>query len=211
MATERLAMHRIREILRQKLVLKRSHREVKKAVGVSLGQVSHLARRAALLGIDATRLEQLDDKELEDQLYGPRTRSPEDRPLPDPAAMHIELRRTGVTLELLHVEYLERNPGGYGYSKFCQVYRDWALKRSPTMRQRHVAGDKMFVDYSGKRPRIVDRETGEVTEVELYVAVLGASNYTYGEATRSQTVGEFVASTVPERVNEFETAITRIL
>jgi len=118
------------------------------------------------------------------------------RPLPDPAALHVELRRPGVTLQLLHLEYLERQSDRYRYTKFCDVYRAWLARRSPTMRQVHVAGDKMFVDYSGKRPHNVDATTGEVVEVELFVAVLGASSYTYVEATRTQTIADFTSSNV---------------
>lgn len=195
MATERLAMHRLKEILRQKLVLRRSHREVAKAVGVSLGLVSGTMSRATLLQIVAEDVEELDEAELEEKFYGQRAAKRASRPLPDPAAMHLELKRAGVTLQLLHLEYLERHPDGYQYTAYCDVYRAWLAKRSPTMRQTHVAGDKMFVDYSGKRPRIVDAVSGEVREVELYVAVLGASNYTYAEATFTQQVPDFVAST----------------
>jgi transposase len=195
MATERLAMDRLREILRQKLVLRRSHRDVADAVGVSVGLVSSVMSRAAVQQVDAEHIEEIDEAELEEKLYGRRAAKEAKRPLPNPAEMHIELRRAGVTLQLLHLEYLERYPDGYRYTAYCDVYRAWLAKRSPTMRQTHVAGDKMFVDYSGKRPRIVDRATGEVTEVELYVAVLGASNYTYAEATFTQQVPDFIAST----------------
>jgi transposase len=195
MATERLAMHQLKEILRQKLVLLRSHRAVAEAVGVSLGLVSGVMSRAAVLQIAAEHIDELDEAALEEKFYGRRAARGASRPLPDPAEMHIELKRAGVTLQLLHLEYLERHPDGYRYTTYCDAYRAWLAKRSPTMRQTHVAGDKMFVDYSGKRPQIVDAATGEVTDVELYVAVLGASNYTYAEATFTQQVPDFVAST----------------
>ena len=91
-----------------------------------------------------------------------------------------------MTLQLLHLEYLERHPNGYRYTKFCAVYDEWLARRGPTMRQTHEVGDKLFVDYSGKKPHIVEPTTGEVTEVELFVAVLGATSYTYAEATRTQ-------------------------
>lgn len=194
MATERLPMHNLREILRQRLTLARSYRGVAQAVGVSVGSVSSVLSRAAALGLDWNAIEALDDEELETKLYGPRVTARDERPLPDPAQMHIELRRAGVTLQLLHLEYLERHPDGYRYTKFCDVYREWLARRSPTMRQIHVAGDKMFVDYSGKKPRYVDPETGEIVEAELFVAVLGASNYTYAEATRTQSVADWTAS-----------------
>jgi transposase len=195
MATERLAMHQLKEILRQKLVLRRSHREVAESVGASLGFVSGVTSRATVLQIAAEDIDGLEEAELEEKFYGQRAAKRASRPLPDPATIHIELKRTGVTLQLLHLEYLERHPDGYKYTAYCDVYRAWLAKRSPTMRQTHVAGDKMFVDYSGKRPRIVDQVTGEVREVELYVAVLGASDYTYAEATFTQQVPDFVAST----------------
>ena len=194
MATERLAMHDVREILRQKLTLKRSHREVVAALGVSMGVVSGVVTRAATLGLDWEAVEALEDEALEVRLYGPRISTRQARPLPDPAELHVELRRAGVTLQLLHLEYLERHPDGYRYTKFCGAYQEWLERRAPTMRQVHVAGDKMFVDYSGKKPHYVEPRTGEVIEVELFVAVLGASSYTYAEATRTQTLADFTAS-----------------
>jgi transposase len=189
-------MHRLKEILRQKLVQKRSHRDAADAVGVSVGLVSKIVKQAEALGITAKDIDALDEKELEHRFYGVRTPKDIERPLPDPAEIHVELRRVGVTLLLLHMEYLEKFPNGFQYSKFCTVYREWLAKRAPTMRQTHVAGDKTFVDYSGKKPHLVDPVTGEIREVELYVAALGASNYTFAEATYTQQVPDFVASTM---------------
>jgi hypothetical protein len=123
MATERLAMHQLKEILRQKLVLRRSHREVAKAVGVSLGLVSGVMSRAAVLEIVAEHIEELDEAELEERFYGRRAAKRASRPLPDPAEMHVELKRAGVTLQLLHLEYLERHPEGYRYTTYCDAYR----------------------------------------------------------------------------------------
>jgi transposase len=194
MATERLAMHQVREILRQKLVQKRSHRAVVTALGVSMGAVSSVVTRAATLGLDWKAVEALDDEALEVRLYGPRISTRQARPLPDPATLHMELRRPGVTLQLLHLEYLEQHPDGYRYTKFCAVYQEWVERRAPTMRQVHVAGDKMFVDYSGQKPHYIEPTTGEVVEVELFIAVLGASSYTYAEATRTQRLADFTAS-----------------
>jgi transposase len=194
MATERLAMHDVREILRQKLTLKRSHRAVVEALGVSMGVVSGVVTRATTLGLDWEAVEALDDEALEVRLYGPRITKRQARPLPDPAELHVELRKPGVTLQLLHLEYLERHPDGYRYTAFCRVYQEWLERRAPTMRQVHVAGDKMFEDYSGKKPHYVEPTTGEVIEVELFVAVLGASSYTYAEATRTQKLADFTAS-----------------
>ena len=98
------------------------------------------------------------------------------------------------TLELLHLEYLEQHPAGYRYTQFCEFYRRWLKRRGLSMRQVHHGGEKRFVDYAGKKPSIIDAATGEVIEVELFVAVLGASNYTYAEGTRTQQVADWLAS-----------------
>jgi transposase len=189
MATTRLPMRHLREILRQKYELNRSHREVARSVGVSAGGVAGAASRAKAVGLDWAQIQTLSDESLEERLYGPRGGKREGRAaLPDPAYLSVELRKPGVTLQLLHLEYLEKHSNGYRYTAFCAHYSEWLAKQSPTMRQVHHGGDKLFVDYSGKKPRIVDAGTGEVTEVELFVAVLGASNYTYAEATRTQQV-----------------------
>jgi transposase len=108
--------------------------------------------------------------------------------------VHRERSRPGVTLQLLHDEYRQQHPDGFGYTAFCDRYREWMSKRGLVMRQVHVAGDAMFVDYSGKHPRIYDPLTGEVTEVELFVAVLGASSLTYAEATMSQRGPDWITS-----------------
>ena len=193
MATERLHMQHVREILRQKFALGRSHREVAKSLGISPSTVASVFTDARSLGLDAATVEKLTDAELEAQLYV-KTPSTSVRPEPDCAALHLELRRPGVTLALLHVEYLTEHPDGLRYTMFCERYRVWSKRRSSVMRQVHVAGDELFVDYAGMKPCIVDATTGEIIEVELFVAVLGASNYTFAEATRTQSVVDFVGS-----------------
>lgn len=192
----RLSMDRAREILRQKLHLERSHREVAANLGVSLGAVSKVCSRADAAGLDWAKIAELDDGELQLALYGPVSAGRQDRPLPDCAWIHTERRKAGVTLELLHLEYLEQHPGGYRYTQFCEIYRRWKRTLQLSMRQVHRAGDKLFVDYSGVRPHYIDPETGEKVPVELFVAVLGASNYTYVEASRSQQGPDFIASHV---------------
>ena len=196
MATERLTMRNLREILRQKLALERSHRQAARAAGVSAGTVAMAATRAKVLGLTWDEVHALDDCALDARMYGPAGGCRSGRPMPDPAYLHLELRRPGVTLQLLHVEYLEQHPTGYRYTTFCKLYRGWCAGQRLSMRQVHVAGDKLFLDYSGKKPRVIDPETGELVEVELFVAVLGASNYTYAEATRTQQVPDWIASNV---------------
>jgi transposase len=194
MATERLPMRHIREILRLKWGLMRSHREAARSLGISPGAVASVLSRATALGLTLDALDGLSDDALEQRLYGPTLAGGRARPLPEPTWIHTELRRTGVTLELLHLEYLQHHPDGYRYSAFCRHYREWLGRQRLSMRQLHKAGDKLFVDYSGKKPEIVDPLTGVVRPVELFVAVLGASNYTYAEATETQRSADFIAS-----------------
>ena len=195
MSTERLSMRQTREILRQKLLLKRSHRAIAKSVGVSAGVVSLASARATKAALDWGQIEALDDQALENRLY-PSVALASDRAEPDCAWIHRERHRPGVTLELLHHEYLERHVGGLRYTAFCERYRAWLRRRGLVMRQVHLAGDKLFVDYSGKKAHIIDPDTGEVIAVELFVAVLGASNYTYAEATATQRSPDWIASHV---------------
>lgn len=196
MAMERLPMRKIREILRLKLTLGLSHRATASSLGVSVGAVGETARRAKQKGLSWDNIESSSDDALETLLYGIKTTRRSDRPLPDFEYIHQELRRPGVTKELLHMEYLENNPDGYQYSAFCTYYREWQKRMKLSMRQTHRAGEKMFVDYSGKKPTIVEAKTGEAKEVELFVAVLGASSLTYAEATHTQRSQDWIMSHV---------------
>jgi transposase len=112
------------------------------------------------------------------------------------AQVHRELKRPGVTLQLLWEEHRAAHPDGYGYSRFCELFRAWEKRLSPSMRQVHIAGERMFVDYAGKKLAIIDGTTGEVLSAELFVAVLGASSYTWAEATFTQGLGDWIGSHV---------------
>jgi transposase len=164
--------------------------------------VSDYLSRAREAGVTWERAKPLDDGEVERLLFRDVGRNePSARAAIDLAWVHGELRRKGVTLQLLWLEYQESiaKSGAsrpYQYSQFCDLYAGFRGRLSPSMRQVHRAGEKAFVDYSGSKPSIVDQETGVVTEVELFVMVLGASNYTYAEATLTQRLGDFVASHV---------------
>jgi transposase len=171
--------------------------------------VSKTTVRAKTAGLTWEQVDQLADDELERQLFGEGAAPGEQRPEPDVTWIHTELRRVGVTLELLHLNYLAEHPTGFRYTAFCTRYRRWLKKRGLTMRQNHKAGDKLFVDFSGKRPVITDPATGEQREVELFVAVLGASNYTFAEATLSQQLPEWIA--VHIRALEFFGGVSRML
>jgi transposase len=188
-------MRNIREILRQKWLLKRPHRAVCESVGVSVGAVSQALSRAAGAQLAWAGVEALDDAELEARLY-PSANAATLRVEPDCTWIHRERHRPGVTLQLLHHEYLEQYPEGLRYTMFCDRYRVWLARRGLVMRQVHVAGDKAFVDYSGKKPTIVDALTGELIDVELFVAALGASNLIYAEASYTQRSADWIASHV---------------
>lgn len=194
MATKRLSMRQTREILRQKFLLGRSHREIAHSLGVSVGVVGMAASRARKAGLDWPQVERLPDDTLDARLYRRDPIPTGHRPIPDGAYLHTELRKAGVTLQLLHEEYLQQEPTGYRYTQFCSFYNRWLGRHRLTMRQHHRAGEKFFVDYSGKKLSYIDPASGEVVPVELFVGVLGASNYTYAEATRSQHASEWIAS-----------------
>ena len=173
-------MRQIREILRLKHEQQLTHRAIARACGVGVGTVSEYVRRAARAGLEWPLPEELDEAALEARLFpraGPGSR---ERVAPEVERIHQELKRVGVTLHLLWEEYREANPEGYAYSQFCEIYRRWAQKLKPSMRQVHRAGEKTFIDFSGKRPQLTNPRTGEAVPVELFVAVLGASGYTYG-------------------------------
>src|SRR5439155_5950893 len=162
-----------------------SAREIGRTLGAARSTIQDNLKRAAAAGLAWPLAPELTEEELERRLFArPGMKiSLRRRTEPDWAAVARELKRPGVNLMVLWEEYREGHPDGYGYSRFCDLYREFERRLSPVMRQHHAAGDKVFVDYSGKKIAIVDPMTGEVREAEIFVAVLGASNYTYAEAT----------------------------
>ena len=193
MPAPRLSMRKIREVLRLKHEQGLTHRAVAQACTVGVGTVTLYLRRARALGLAWPLPAELDDAALEARLF-PRAAPVRDRVRPDCGWIHRELKRVGVTLQLLWEEYAQAHPHGYRYSQFCEIYRQWARRLRPSMRQVHRAGEKTFLDFSGKKPTVVDRRTGEERAVELFVAVLGASTYTYAEATATQQLPDWVAA-----------------
>jgi transposase len=187
-------MFKTREILRLRWAQAQSVRQTARALGVSVGVVSGTARRARSRGLDWAAVERLSDAQLRSLVYASPTSSHRPRPEPNPSELHVELRRPGVTLELLHLEYLAAHPDGLQYTAFCERYRRWRKRRSPWMRQVHRAGEKAFVDFSGKRPVLTCEQTGETRPVELFIGVLGASNYTFVEAVASQKLEDWVGA-----------------
>lgn len=152
--------------------------------------------RAQSAGLSWPLPEDLDDQQLEHRLYPPLPSTGVRRPEPDWAEVHRELKRPGATLQALHDEYLSANLNGMQRSQFCNLYRRWCRTIKSYLREVHVAGDKVFVDYAGPTMKVHDAATGQVFTAQVFVAVLGASNYTYAEATRSQKLPDWIAANV---------------
>ena len=189
---KRLPMSQVKEILRVLWEQKQSVRATARSVGVSVGVVSKIHKRALAQGLSWEVVAELPEPELRDRIYGRGAPAGAVRHEPAPAQMHQALMSPGVTLELLHQEYLAEHPTGLKYTAFTDRYRTWKKKQRVTMRQTHKAGEKLFIDYSGKKAHYTDRATGEKVSVELFVATMGASNHTFVVATHTQRVPDFL-------------------
>jgi transposase len=190
-------MRQVREVLRLKFVGGVSTREIARRIAVAPSTVRSTIKRFRAAGLNWPLPEDMNDAALEAKLFSEAgTKQGHRRQVePEWASIHRELKRKHVTLSILWDEYIERNPEGYRYSRFCELYRSWEGKLSVTMRQTHVGGDKLFVDYAGDTvPVIVDRVTGELRQAQIFVAVMGASNFTYAEATWTQALGDWIGA-----------------
>ena len=187
-------MRKIRDVLRLH-ARGLSKRRIADSLTIGRTAVGDYINRARRAGLGWPLPDDVSDVELERRLFPPpRVVSPDRRALPDWPVLHRDLRRSGVTLSLLWEEYRAVHPQGYGYSRFCELYRAWKGKLDPTMRQSHVAGEKMFVDYAGATMEVIDPLTGEVRTAQIFVAALGASSYTYAEATWTQALPNWIGS-----------------
>jgi transposase len=187
-------MRKIKDVLRLHAA-GRSARQIGPSVGVSRSTVADYLRRAEVAGLSWPLPDGLDEEALERRLFPPPP--PAQSRLfteADWAEIHRELKRPGVTLALLWDEYRSQHPDGYGYSAFCEHYRRWVGRLSPVMRQRHAAGERMFVDYSGTRMAVIDPTTGAARPAEIFIAVMGASNMTYVEASWSQALPDWIGA-----------------
>ncbi len=194
MPQERLPMRKIRDVLRLKAG-GLSKRKIAASLGLGATAAGECIRRARQAGVGWPLPEDITDEALERRLYPPPASMAEDRrPQPDWARIHRELKRAGVTLQLLWEEHRAANPDGHGYSRFCELYQSWKRRLSPTMRQTHVAGERLFVDYAGTTLEVIDGTTGEVLSAQLFVAALGASSYTYAEASFTQSLADWIGS-----------------
>ena len=190
-------MRKVKEILRLKFEAGHGQRQIARSCAIGKTTVAECLARFERSGLSWAQAAQLDEATLEHKLYPPPVAVPaQERAVPDWPYIHQELRRKGVTLTLLWYEYKAAHPEGYQYSWFCDQYRAWSAKLDVVMRQEHRAGEKLFVDYAGQTVEVVDRRTGEVRQAQIFVAVLGASNYTYAEATWTQQLPDWIGSHV---------------
>ena len=196
MPGQRLPMRKIRDVLRL-TAAGMSSRKIAASLVVGATTVVDCLQRARAAGVSWPLLDDLSDEALEARLFPASTALAEiraRRPQPHWPTIHRELRRPGVTLQLVWEEHRAAHPEGYGYSRFCELYRAWEGRLSPTMRQTHVAGERLFVDYAGTTLDVIDASTGEAMPAQLFVAALGASNYTYAEATWTQGLADWIGS-----------------
>jgi len=193
MATKRLSVRKIKEVLRLK-ASGLSNRQIAHICSIGRSTVADYLIRAAAAGLSWPLADDIRDESLERLLFPPPPHPSTERPLPHWPKIHKELKRKGVTLALLWEEYKAQYPEGYQYSWFCELYREWRGKLKVWMRQVHKAGEKLFVDYCGQTAEVVNPATGEVREAQIFVAVLGASNYAYAEATWTQNLADWIDS-----------------
>jgi transposase len=190
-------MRTIREVLRLKWQCGLSDRDIAASCHISATAVRGYVHRAKRAGLTWPLPEALQDEQLEHRLFPPPQKiAATERPVPDWPEVHKQLKRKGVTLQLLWEEYRRDHPNGYGYSRCCELYAVWAKTAEPRMIQEHKAGDKLFVDYAGQTLPLTDPQTGEIIPVQIFVASLGASNYTYAEATLTQSLPDWIGSHV---------------
>jgi|HubBroStandDraft_3_1064219.scaffolds.fasta_scaffold13318_2 transposase len=195
MPTERIAMRRVREMLRLIRDGGLPVREVARRSGAAPSTVREMVKRFEGSGLAWPPPLDLTDADLETRLYGEAgtKQGHRRRPEPDWAALNREMKRKHVTLQILWDEYIEANPNGYRYSRFCDLYRGWEARLPVTMRQTHLGGDKLFVDYAGDTvPVIVDRHGGKTQAAHLFVAVMGGSSLSFAHASWTETLPDWI-------------------
>ena len=200
MAREPLSMRQIKELLRLKHEHRLSVRKIARSSGLPVSTVGDYLKRAQMAGLSWPLPEELTEEQLLARLLGngvtQTTASPPAKGLPDWKEIHQELRRKGVTLQLLWNEYHQSHPEGYAYSRFCELYREWEGTLDPVLRQVHVPGQKMFVDWAGQTVPIHNPTDGTLSQGHLFVAVLGASNKTFAEAFPNEQLPCWIAGHV---------------
>jgi transposase len=185
-------MRNIREILRSKWSAGVSSRQIARSFNCSHTTILNILNRAEQSGLHWPLPEDLDDTALEAIIYPALNKHTEGHPEPDMNYFHRELRRKNVTLQLLWSEYKEQHSDSVMYSQFCKQYKKWCSHLEVSMRQTHRAGEKMFVDWAGQTFPITNSQTGEVQDSYLFIAILGASDYTYAEASMTMALPQWI-------------------
>jgi transposase len=195
MPTERIAMRRVREMLRLTLDAGLPLSETARRMGVARSTLREMVQRVERSGLPWPLPLELSDADLEARLYGEAgtKQGHRRRPEPDWAALNRELKKKHVTLQILWDEYIEVHPDGYRYSRFCELYRGWEARLPVTMRQTHLGGDKLFVDYAGDTvPVTIDVRTGKVRRAHIFVAVMGGSSLSFAHASWTETLPDWI-------------------
>ncbi len=211
MTRDRLSMRKFKEVLRLKYDHHLTNRKIAKSCAMShvtVGKYLDLAKQA---GIAWPLPDDIDDSQIEQRLYANVSRPPSTKPvMPSMSYLFQEMKRKHVTLQLLWYEYKQGNPDGYQYSYFCEQYNRWRQSLDISLRQEHLAGEKAFIDYAGQTVSIFNPETGKIElDAQIFIAAMGASNYSYVEATASQSLPDWIKSHI--RALEFFGGVPQIL
>jgi transposase len=204
-------MRKFKEVLRLKFDQDLSNRQIAKSCSISHATVGKYLNLAKQAEIDWPLPNDIDDSRLEQMLYETDSRPVSDKPVMPPMEyLFQELKKKHVTLQLLWYEYKQGNPQGYQYSYFCELYQKWRKQLDISMRQEHLAGEKLFVDYAGQTVSIFDQVTGDVVfQAQIFIATMGASNYSFAEAAASQSLPDWIKSHI--RAFEFFGGVPQIL
>jgi len=210
MANRRLSMRKIKEVLRLKWEKGFSARQIAKSCDIARSTVKDYLNRAQLMGLAWPLPDDLDEAAVEHMLFPPAAHiDANKRPIPSMEDIHRDLKKKGVTLQLLWYEYKQANSDGYQYSQFCKCYHQWADKLDVCLRQTYRAGEKLFVDYAGQTIPVIDPVSGKTRDTWLFVAALGASNYTFAWASFSQDLPSWINAHV--RALDFFGAVPEII
>jgi transposase len=188
-------MRKIKEVLRLHHEMGLSARQIAKSCHIARSTAKEYLDRAQRAGLTWPLSSELDDAQLENLLFPPtQPIAPEKRHMPPMEYLYQELKKKAVTLQVLWCEYKQANPEGYQYSQFCKLYHEWVSKLDVCLRQEYRAGEKLFVDYAGQTIPVQNPLTGQIQEAYLFVATLGASHYTFAEASFSQDLPSWISS-----------------